>query len=280
MLEDIKKDAQNRMNKSVESLRHDLTKVRTGRASPALVEHLKVSYYGSDVPLSQVANVAIADARKRKGEWAKFQILYDLHPIARNLMTRLEANVDKGVALVARTRNIPKGERFYVFHGQVANNLGQPVLSEFFAIGLDDEGGLQVRPMRLADFLKNYRLTEPLFTEEITEAHLTSLKSTLPEAIDFAQTFFMQQEQVKLQIVMEDKQRTYEQHVHNWAIRAKAQLDLDFQDKAEIIFLQQRRDKAIRKIETILNERSQFVKDLTSLNNDAYLKLLAVFFEA
>ncbi|MCB1554158.1 MAG: ribosome recycling factor [Xanthomonadales bacterium] len=63
MLEDIKKDAQNRMNKSVESLRHDLTKVRTGRASPALVEHLKVSYYGSDVPLSQVANVAIADAR-------------------------------------------------------------------------------------------------------------------------------------------------------------------------------------------------------------------------
>lgn len=63
MLEDIKKDAQNRMHKSVESLRHDLTKVRTGRASPALVDHLKVNYYGSDVPLSQVANVAVADAR-------------------------------------------------------------------------------------------------------------------------------------------------------------------------------------------------------------------------
>lgn len=63
MLEEIKKDTTQRMQKSVESLRHDLTKVRTGRASPALVEHLKVNYYGSDVPLSQVANIAVADAR-------------------------------------------------------------------------------------------------------------------------------------------------------------------------------------------------------------------------
>jgi len=63
MLNDIKNDAQTRMAKSVEALRHDLTKVRTGRASPALVDHLKVNYYGSDVPLSQVAAVAVADAR-------------------------------------------------------------------------------------------------------------------------------------------------------------------------------------------------------------------------
>ncbi len=63
MLNDIKKDAQNRMTKSVEALRHELTKLRTGRASTAIVEHLKVNYYGSDVPLSQVASVAIADAR-------------------------------------------------------------------------------------------------------------------------------------------------------------------------------------------------------------------------
>lgn len=63
MLNDIKNDTQTRMAKSVEALRHDLTKVRTGRASPALVDHLKVNYYGSDVPLSQVAAVAVADAR-------------------------------------------------------------------------------------------------------------------------------------------------------------------------------------------------------------------------
>jgi ribosome recycling factor len=63
MLNNIKQDAQQRMAKSVEALRHELQRLRTGRASTALVEHLKVSYYGSDVPLSQVANVAVADAR-------------------------------------------------------------------------------------------------------------------------------------------------------------------------------------------------------------------------
>jgi ribosome recycling factor len=59
----IKKDAETRMTKCVDALRHDLQRLRTGRASPALVEHLKVNYYGSDVPLSQVANVAVSDAR-------------------------------------------------------------------------------------------------------------------------------------------------------------------------------------------------------------------------
>ncbi|MET0288874.1 MAG: ribosome recycling factor [Pseudoxanthomonas sp.] len=63
MLNEIKNDTQNRMNKSIESLRHDLTKVRTGRASTALVDHLKVNYYGSDMPLSQVATVTVTDAR-------------------------------------------------------------------------------------------------------------------------------------------------------------------------------------------------------------------------
>lgn len=63
MLNNIKKDAQTRMAKSVEAFRQDLTKVRTGRASTALVDHLKVNYYGSDMPLGQVASVAVTDSR-------------------------------------------------------------------------------------------------------------------------------------------------------------------------------------------------------------------------
>lgn len=60
---DIKKDAQTRMQKSVDALKHELQRLRTGRASTALIEPLKVSYYGNDTPVMQVANVAIADAR-------------------------------------------------------------------------------------------------------------------------------------------------------------------------------------------------------------------------
>ena len=63
MLNEIKKDAQARMTKSIEALRHDLTKLRTGRATSALVDHLKVNYYGSDMPLTQVASVTVTDAR-------------------------------------------------------------------------------------------------------------------------------------------------------------------------------------------------------------------------
>jgi ribosome recycling factor len=63
MLEDIKKDAADRMAKCVAALRNELKKLRTGRASTSLLEHVRVDYYGSEVPLTQVANVAVEDSR-------------------------------------------------------------------------------------------------------------------------------------------------------------------------------------------------------------------------
>ena len=63
MLPEIKQDTRTRMNKSLESLRHELAKIRTGRAHPSLLEHVHVDYYGSDVPIGQAASVAVEDAR-------------------------------------------------------------------------------------------------------------------------------------------------------------------------------------------------------------------------
>jgi ribosome recycling factor len=63
MIEDIKKDAKDRMGKSVESLKTEMSKIRTGRAHTSLLDHVMVEYYGSDVPISQVANIAIEDSR-------------------------------------------------------------------------------------------------------------------------------------------------------------------------------------------------------------------------
>ena len=60
---DIKKQATDKMAKSLETLKHDLAKIRTGRAHTGLIDHLKVDYYGSEVPVNQVANVTLADAR-------------------------------------------------------------------------------------------------------------------------------------------------------------------------------------------------------------------------
>lgn len=63
MIDEILADARNRMGKSIEAFKHELSKIRTGRAHPSLLDHIKVDYYGSEVPLAQAANVSVEDSR-------------------------------------------------------------------------------------------------------------------------------------------------------------------------------------------------------------------------
>ncbi len=63
MIDDIQQDAETRMKKTVESTRDEMNRIRTGRASTALLDHLTVDYYGTKTPINQVATVAVADAR-------------------------------------------------------------------------------------------------------------------------------------------------------------------------------------------------------------------------
>jgi len=63
MIEEIKIDADSRMSKSIESLKTELTKIRTGRANVSLLDHVMVDYYGSEVPIAQAATVTVEDAR-------------------------------------------------------------------------------------------------------------------------------------------------------------------------------------------------------------------------
>ena len=63
MIDDIVRDTRQHMDKSVESLRHDLSAIRTGRASPALLDRITVEYYGSPTPINQLALVSVPEAR-------------------------------------------------------------------------------------------------------------------------------------------------------------------------------------------------------------------------
>lgn len=63
MIADLKKSAEQKMQKSIEALKTDLAKVRTGRAHTGILDHVTVDYYGSEVPINQVANVTLVDAR-------------------------------------------------------------------------------------------------------------------------------------------------------------------------------------------------------------------------
>ncbi len=75
MINDIQQDASSRMAKSIEALQKAFSKIRTGRAHPSLLDQITVSYYGSDSPLSQVANVSVEDSRTLKvTPWEKSMV--------------------------------------------------------------------------------------------------------------------------------------------------------------------------------------------------------------
>lgn len=82
MLEDVKKNAELKMQKSIESLKNDLAKVRTGRAHVGLLDHVMVEYYGSMVAVNQVANVNLGDART-----------INVQPYEKNMIAKIEKSI-------------------------------------------------------------------------------------------------------------------------------------------------------------------------------------------
>jgi ribosome recycling factor len=84
MISDIKKDAESRMKKAIESLGNNFNRIRTGRAHPSLLDGIMVNYYGTDTPLGQVANINIEDART-----------LSVSPWERNLVPEIEKAIMK-----------------------------------------------------------------------------------------------------------------------------------------------------------------------------------------
>jgi SNF2 family DNA or RNA helicase len=222
---------------------------------------------------------AIEDARKKKGEWAEFQILNELHPVVKYYMTKLEASVDKDVALVAKTNRVPAKTSWYIFQAQVSNNLGQPVVADFLVVGLNTDGSIFREPFHLIDFINEFKLQETMHTENISENDLAALHKLLVRAVTSV-TSYMSTKQKQLEVKMEIKLNEYEQKLANWKNDALEQLELDFSDKTITPFFSGKKDSKKREIETILSSSSQYNKNMTSLQGDAYLKVLAVFFNA
>jgi len=220
---------------------------------------------------------SIEDARKKKGEWAEFQVLYELHPVIKYYMTKLEASVDKEVALVAKTSKVHKNSAWFIFHAQVSNNLGQPVISDFIVIGLNPDGSLFRIPIHLNEFIQEYNLTDKLYTESIPEKELSIVQNILENAVTHA-TEHMQIDQMELEIKMEVKLNDYKKKIETWRSAALEQLELDFSERSTGAFWTRIKDSKQREIETILSTSSQYYKNLTSLQGDAYLKVLAVFY--
>ncbi len=226
----------------------------------------------------ELVQKAIEQARKKGGEWAKFQVLYELHPAIRYFMSKLEASVDKDIALAARSSIFPEGTAWFILHGQVSNDLGQPVISDFFVTGVKWDGSLAQKPFFFSEFVDAYHLTDTLYTELIEEDHLAHLQTLLTDVINRAQLLYMAPRQDDLQRKMHQKLTTFEKHLSEWEAGALQQLEMEFFGKGETVFLKTRKDNTFKEIKTILNTSGQYYKNLTSLQNDAFLKILAVFY--
>ena len=222
---------------------------------------------------------AIEDARKTKGTWAEFQVLYDLHPVVKYFMTKLEASVDKDVALVAKSSILPSHTAWFVFQGQIANNLGQPILSDFYVIGLKQDGAIYRKTLVLQEFIEEFQLNDKLLTENITDEEIANLQGILPDAVDWANSH-MQEEQQILETKMETKMADYQTKIENWHAAALEQLEIDFTEKNSGNYWSKIKDNKQREIETILSSSSQYFQDLTSLQGDPYLKVIAVFYNS
>ena len=104
MIEDITKDTESRMAKSIESLKTELSRMRTGRAHPGLLEHIKVDYYGNPTPLNQVANISIENSRTLTvTPWEKNMVA----PIEKAIMT---SNLGLNPATAGQVIRVPLPE--------------------------------------------------------------------------------------------------------------------------------------------------------------------------
>ncbi len=146
MINDLKKDAEHRMQKSLEALEQGFAKVRTGRANPSILNGVMVSYYGSDVPLNQVASIGVEDSRT-----------LIVQPFERNMVSAVDKAIresDLGLnpitadtirvplpALTEETRrDMQKVARGEAEHAKVAiRNIRRDVLGDIKALLKDKE---------------------------------------------------------------------------------------------------------------------------------------------
>ncbi|WP_347331954.1 ribosome recycling factor [Marinimicrobium locisalis] len=165
MLNDLKKDAESRMDKALDALKNNFNKIRTGRAHPSILDGIYVSYYGADTPLNQLANIGMEDARTLTiSPWEK-TLVPEIEKAIMKSDLGLNPSTNGGLirlpmpALTEETRkNYIKQARAEAEHARVSvRNIRRDVLSDVKAllkekeITEDDEHRAQDEIQKITD---------------------------------------------------------------------------------------------------------------------------------
>lgn len=224
----------------------------------------------------ELVQESIEKARKKKGDWAEFQILYENHPLIKYYITKLEASVPKNEALSVKLDQIPKGEVNYVLHGQVSNNLGQPIISDFFVVRKSHSGDMT--SLSLRNFLDQYKISGTLYTKTIPDTDNSILERDLKQIVSFSQENHMKPLQKELESKMWEKLDVFESKLKKWKESSLSQIEIKFQERSETNFTIKSKEKELDEVNTIADSSSQYVQDLFGLEQDAYIKVISAFY--
>ncbi len=228
----------------------------------------------------ELVETAIENARKKKKEWPKFQLLYDLHPIARWMQFKLLAKIDKGKALVARLRDpLPEKSAWFVFQGISSNGQGKAILSRSFVVGRSLNGESIGSLDSFAEFVSEYKLDEQLQTLEITYQQIGQLQGMLIDAVKVAKKLYKVKIQGDLQDEVEGKLEEYQKKLNNWVQDSERQLEIHF-GEIEYGIVTKHKDQRKKEIKNVQDLMNRFYEEFFQLENEPYMRLLAVFFNA
>jgi len=227
----------------------------------------------------QIVMNAISDSRKsQENLWARFQPLYDLHPIIHYMLSKLAASVSKEQAFVVKHHMFPKDTAYYLMYGSVANGLGQSLVSKFFLVPMILSKGTSTKPLSLDDFLKEYPdMMQKMYAEDVPDIDIELLQSLLKDAIEYGETNYMYSRQNEMSARMATQRKEYQEKLNRWADEAKDQLTLGLDTEVQVT--RKDIDGKIKEVDTIVSKQNQFGKDLYTLDNtEPYIRILAVFY--
>lgn len=223
---------------------------------------------------------SIAETRQHKSErdsrqWAKFQVLYDQHPVIAHYLNVLSSSVEKGKALACKVSEVPKDTAWFIFHGSVANGLGQQVVSEFFVAPAMKTGDLIGPAISLSDFFSQYPPTQ-LYSANMSEKEMDVLHSILVRpVIDVAKDYMNRLLSFKSNQLLFNLKK-YKERLTKWHSDATAQLSFNFDDETPAEA--RRREKEEKSIKLVHDTAEHLVNEMNTLSADAFLRPIAVFY--
>lgn len=221
---------------------------------------------------------SITETRQHKNDrnsrqWSKFQVLYDQHPVVAHYLNILSSSLEKDKSVAAKITSLPDDTAWFLFHGSVANGLGQQVVSEFFFVPVTTADA-PMQPISLSEFKEKY-LEKELYTRDMTANEMTKLNSMLDTAVWRAESH-MDSLQAGMKIKLNNDLEAYRAKLAKWHSDASGQLVLPLFDETPA--QQRRREQEISTVNHIRTTTEHLVAEMNTLSAEAFLRPLATFY--